>query len=104
MYMVELYIDDFMNLVILVSQDQFRHVGNAVMHSTHDIFPPEIIDSNDPISEKKLGKGEGGQMRLKKLSWVLILMEMLKQCGSYRPSAKITNSSEKLDTYRKEGI
>ena len=58
-YMVEVYVDDFMSLVIPVSQDQLRHVGNAIMHGIHDVFPPDEVDANDPISEKKLAKGEG---------------------------------------------
>jgi hypothetical protein len=29
------------------------------MHGIHDVFPPDEDDSNDPISEKKLKKGEG---------------------------------------------
>jgi hypothetical protein len=59
LYMVEVYVNDFMSLVIPVSQEQLRHVGNAVMHGIHNIFPPDVIDSDDPILEKKLGKGEG---------------------------------------------
>jgi hypothetical protein len=29
------------------------------MHGIHDVFPPDENDSNNPISEKKLKKGEG---------------------------------------------
>jgi hypothetical protein len=29
------------------------------MHGIHDVFPPDEDDSNNPISEKKLKKGEG---------------------------------------------
>jgi hypothetical protein len=49
--MVEVYVDDFMSLVIPVSKDQLRHVGNAIMHGIHDIFPPNEVDENDPILE-----------------------------------------------------
>ncbi len=59
LYMVEVYVDDFMSLVISVTREQLRHVANAIMHGIHDVFPPEDDDSNDPISEKKLKKGEG---------------------------------------------
>jgi len=31
----------------------------AIMTGIHDVFPADIVDSNDPISEKKLLKGEG---------------------------------------------
>ncbi len=58
-YMVEVYVDNFMSLVIPVSREQLSHVANAIMHGIHDVFPPDEDDSNDPISEKKLQKGEG---------------------------------------------
>ncbi len=58
-YMVEVYVNDFMSLVIPVSWEQLRHVANAIMHGIHDVFPPDEDDSNDPILEKKLKKGEG---------------------------------------------
>ncbi len=57
--MVEVYVDDFVSLVIPISQEQLCHVGNAVMHGIHNVFPPDAIDSDDPILEKKLGKGKG---------------------------------------------
>ena len=58
-YMVEVYVDDFMSLVIPVARKQLRHVANAIMHGIHDVFPPNNNDDEDPISEKKLKKGEG---------------------------------------------
>jgi hypothetical protein len=58
--MLEVYVDDFMSLVIPVSQSQLQHTADAVMTGIHDIFPAnDIDDSNDPISEKKLKKLEG---------------------------------------------
>ncbi len=51
--------DDFMSLVIPVSREQLRHVANAMMHVIHDLFPPDNNDDKDPISEKKMKKGEG---------------------------------------------
>ncbi len=51
-YMVEVYVDDFMSLVIPLSRHQLQHVATAVMTGIHDIFPPDNNDSNDPISEK----------------------------------------------------
>jgi hypothetical protein len=53
-YMVEVYVNDFMSLVIPVSWEKLRHVANAIMHGIHDVFPPDKDDSNDPILEKKL--------------------------------------------------
>ena len=51
--------DDFMSLVIPVSREQLRHVANAIMLGIHDVFPPDNNDDKDPISEKKMKKGEG---------------------------------------------
>jgi hypothetical protein len=50
---------DFMSIVIPMSQEQLEHVATAIMTGIHDVFPADIVDSNDPISEKKLLKGEG---------------------------------------------
>ena len=57
-YMVEVYVDDFMSLVIPVARKQLRHVANAIMHGIHDVFPPDNNDDEDPISERKLKKDE----------------------------------------------
>ena len=59
LYMVEVYVDDFMSLVIPVSQEQLWHVATAVMTGIHDVFPENAVNSNDSISEKKLIKQEG---------------------------------------------
>ena len=53
-YLLEVYIDNFVSLVILTSRDQLRHVSTGTMMGVHDIFPTDNNDSNDPISEKKL--------------------------------------------------
>ena len=53
LYMVEVYVDDFMSFVIPVSQEQLQHVVTAVMTNIHDVFPKDAVDSNDSISEKK---------------------------------------------------
>jgi len=67
LYMVEVYIDDFMSLVIPVSQEQLRHVATAVMTGIHDVFPADDVNSNNSISEKKLIKQEGQFAMLKTL-------------------------------------
>jgi hypothetical protein len=58
-YMLEVYVDDFMNLIIPASREQIRHVAMAVMTGIHDVFPLDDIHNDNPISEKKLKKGEG---------------------------------------------
>jgi hypothetical protein len=66
-YSIEVYVDDFMNIVIPTSKAQLDHIANAIMLGIHDVFPENIVDSNDPISEKKLKKGEGQYSTLKTL-------------------------------------
>jgi hypothetical protein len=57
MYMLEVYVDDSMSLMIPVSQEQIRHVAMAVMTGIHEVFLPEDTDNNNPILEKKLKQG-----------------------------------------------
>ena len=57
--MVEVYVGDFMSLVIQVSWEQPRYVAAAIMTGIHDVFPPDDDDKNDPISEIKLRAQEG---------------------------------------------
>ena len=58
-YLLEVYVDDFMSLVIPTAEGQLRHVANAVMRGIHDVFPADDDDNNNPISLKKLAMGEG---------------------------------------------
>ena len=58
-YVLEVYVDDFMSLVIPTSAAQLRHVANAVMKGIHDVFPEDDDDNEDPISLKKLNQGDG---------------------------------------------
>jgi hypothetical protein len=53
-YVVEVYVNDFLSLVIPISKDQLWHVAMAVMTGIHDVFPPDCDDGNDSISEEKL--------------------------------------------------
>ena len=66
-YALEVYVDNFMSIVIPTSQEQLEHVATTIMTGIHDVFPANIIDSDDPISEKKLLKGEGQYSLLKTL-------------------------------------
>jgi hypothetical protein len=66
-YSIEVYVDNFMSIVIPTSKAQLDHVANATMLGIHDVFPANIVDSNDPISEKKPKKGEGQYSTLKTL-------------------------------------
>jgi len=58
-YFIDVYVDDFISLMVPTSTEQLRHVANAVMHGVHDVFPADEVDEDDPISLKKLKKLEG---------------------------------------------
>ncbi len=66
-YALEVYVDNFMSIVIPTSREQLEHVATAIMTGIHDVFPTNIIDNDDPISKKKLLKGEGQYSLLKTL-------------------------------------
>jgi hypothetical protein len=55
-YALEVYVDDFMfmSIVVPTSQEQLDHVAMTIMTGIHDVFPADIVDSNDLISKKKL--------------------------------------------------
>ena len=58
-YLLEVYVDDYLSLVIPASHKHLRHVSSGTMMAIHDVFPPDKIDENDPILEKKLKQGDG---------------------------------------------
>jgi hypothetical protein len=58
-YLLKVYVDDFVSLVIPTSWDQLRHVSTGTMTGIHDVFPADNNNSNDPISEKKLKQLDG---------------------------------------------
>jgi hypothetical protein len=80
LYMVEVYVDDLMSLVIPVLQEQLRHVAMAVMMGIHDMFPPDDNDSNNPISERKLIKMRDNTLPKKRYS-ALTSTAWQRQCG-----------------------
>ena len=63
-----MYVDNFMSLVIPVSQSQLMHVAVAVMTGIHDVFPAnDEGDGDDPIWEKKIKQLEVQYSTLKTL-------------------------------------
>ena len=66
-YCLEVYVDDFICIVIPTSHKHLDHVPTAVMTGIHDVFPANINDGNNPISEKKLLKGDGRYSLMKML-------------------------------------
>jgi hypothetical protein len=79
-YGLEVYMDDFMSVVIPTSQEQLDHVATAIMTGMHNLFPSNITNKDNPISEKKLFKGEGQYSTLKTLLG-LDFDVMQKHCG-----------------------
>ena len=57
--MNKVYMDEYVAMAIPTSQEQLRHIANAVMTSVYDVFPPDEDDSKNPLSLKKLLKLEG---------------------------------------------
>ncbi len=57
-FLIEVFVDDFMSLVIATSQQQLVHVGTGTMMGVRDVFPECIDPEDDPISEKKMKKLE----------------------------------------------
>ncbi len=45
LYCVEVYVDDFMSIIIPTSKAQLDHVANAIMRGIHDVFPADMIYS-----------------------------------------------------------
>ncbi len=58
-YLIEVYVDDFMAIVIPTTQHDVTHVCRAVMHVIHNVFLADDNNANDPISKNILMKGEG---------------------------------------------
>ncbi len=65
-YLLEVYVNNFVILVVPTSRKQLCHVSTGTMTGIHDVFPADDIDSNDPISEKKL-KQQDGKYATKKI-------------------------------------
>ena len=57
-YLIDVYMDDYISMVIPRTKDDMRHVANAVMTGIHDVFPADEVDGEDPVSHKKLLKQE----------------------------------------------
>jgi hypothetical protein len=58
----EVFVDDFIGITNNISQDHLVQVSKAMISGIHSIFPPPEVTTHpggDPVSEKKLTKGEG---------------------------------------------
>ncbi len=66
-YLLEVFVDDFIAGVIAKAQSQLNHVALAVLHGIHDVVPPDKINANNAISERKLIKGNGAWAHVKEI-------------------------------------
>jgi hypothetical protein len=57
-YTLEVYVNDFMAIVIPTTKEQILHVANPTMQGIHDCFLANDNDDNDPILLSKVKKGE----------------------------------------------
>ena len=57
-YMLEVYMDDYIVLVIPKIQDQLHHVANAIITGMCDVFLPDKDDKEYSISIKEIIKKE----------------------------------------------
>ncbi len=64
-YLIKVYVNDFMAIVIPTTRHDITHVDRAVMHGIHDVFPADDNDANNSISKNKLMKGEGAMSMAK---------------------------------------
>jgi hypothetical protein len=58
----EVFVDNFVGLTNNGSIEHLQKISGAMIHGIHSIFPPPDITKHsgeDPISEKKIAKGEG---------------------------------------------
>jgi hypothetical protein len=64
-YLLEVYVHDFMLLIISATKEEMLHVATVVMTGIHNVFPVAADDINDLISCKKMKKGES-QLSMRK--------------------------------------
>ena len=75
LHMLEVFVDDFVQLAQTTDEEALRHCSRAVLHGIHSVFPPPNVTGHngaDPVSVKKLLKGEGvWAVRKEILGWVM---------------------------------
>jgi hypothetical protein len=95
-HLVEVYVDDFIQLAQTTDPTQLRHLSRAILTAIHSVFPPPSVtghDGEDPVSLKKLQKGDGLWTTKKEiLGW---LFDGAKRCIELPPD-KVTNLTSEL--------
>eukprot|EP00957_Ditylum_brightwellii_P195525 14898316-Ditylum_brightwellii.AAC.1 len=60
--LLEVFVDKFIAAINDTTTTNVQIMSCAMLHSIHCIFPPPDVTGHggaDPVSEKKLGKGDG---------------------------------------------
>ena len=72
LYLIEVYIDDFIAAARAKSPEELKHISRALLHAIHDVFlEGRHSPDGQPVSVKKLNKGEGQWNVLKEvLGWL----------------------------------
>ena len=72
--LIEVYVDDFIAATNQLDDKHLTQLSRAVLHGIHSIFPPPNISNHcggDPISEKKMEKGDGKwEYKKEILGWI----------------------------------
>ena len=72
--LLECYVDDFCTMVQSTNAVELRHITRALLHSIHEVFPPEEATGyggGDSVSVKKLLQGDGvWDTRKELLGWI----------------------------------
>ena len=58
-YLLEVYVNDFIACIIPITKQQVEHEAQGILHGIHNVFSPSSNHMMDPISGKKLRKGDG---------------------------------------------
>jgi hypothetical protein len=58
-FIIEVYVNDFIAAIIPTTPEEIEHVARGVLHGIHDVFPACNDGERDPVSAKKLRKGDG---------------------------------------------
>jgi hypothetical protein len=80
LWLVDLYVDNYIGLPIPQSHDHFQIAANVVMHDIHDVFPAHTLATTTP-SPTRRSKKEVAFGCWSRTFWVSCLMGKARYCG-----------------------
>jgi hypothetical protein len=69
LYALEVYVSNFMSIVIPTLREQLEHITMVVTTGIHNVLPTDVFDGNGLISEKKLLKGDSQYSLFQNAPW-----------------------------------